>query len=75
MHVPSNRDYSWHMCLNAELLDLELPLHQHVDFLRSLGKHEVEWVEVYTASVPLDLLCATDACKDDICEENLETGE
>ena len=45
--------------VNAELLDLLVALHQHVDALRPLREQEVEGVEVNTASIPLYLLCAT----------------
>ena len=46
--------------VDAELLDLQLTLHPHVDVLRSLREEEVEWVEVYDALPPLYLLCAAD---------------
>ena len=53
-----------HLCVldevNAELFDLQLSLHQQVDLLGALREHEVEGVEVYTASVPLYFCCAAD---------------
>ena len=46
--------------VNAELLDLQLALHSHVDVLGALREEEVERVEVNDSFPPLNLLCAAD---------------
>ena len=56
MKLTSNLDK-----VNAELFDLSLALHLHIDPLTSLGEQKVERVKVNLAVVPLNLICAAHA--------------